>query len=135
MSSILLPHFAFPSLTFLPSEHAGFPSPKANEPQELDQVLGSVAAYCEGIPNVLEPIGLDATSMADWPTDEKDISAFLAINLFHISPKAVTEGFFAGAGKTVRQSGHVLVCGPFKFNGEPAFPESNLKFDEMLVKL
>ena len=49
----------------------------------------------------------------------------------HISPYAVTEGLFAGAGRVLRPAGGLFIYGPFLVNGEHTAP-SNVEFDARL---
>ena len=133
-------HFApnFPNLKFQPSEYPGFSSPVADAPQELNTILGSVDAYCEGTSNVLPAIYLDAAS-DEWATEtfgeNPNFAAVICINLCHISPFAVSEGLLTGSGRTLRPGGHLIIYGPFKFGPGPAEPESNEAFDQKLKSL
>jgi len=133
-------HFApaFPDLKFLPTEYPGMSSPMAPGPQKLDEILGSIDAYCEELPNVLPAIYLDAAS-DKWASEERgqhpNFTAVICINLCHISPYVVTEGLFAGSARTLRAGGYLLLYGPFKFGEGPAVPESNEEFDKKLKSI
>lgn len=109
-------HFAglFPALEWQPGD------PDA-------QALGSIAAWCEGLPNVRPPIALDAAG--DWPVARAD--AVLCINMVHISPWAVTLGLFAGAARVLPTGAPLYLYGPYRRAGVPTAP-SNEAFDESL---
>ena len=87
-----------------------------------------------GLGNVKPPIRFDA-SAADWKLVQQGLpSTFTAIfcaNVIHISPWAVAEGLFAGAGRHLEPGGLLLLYGPFKRNGAHNAP-SNAAFDESL---
>ncbi len=52
-------------------------------------------------------------------------------NVLHISPWAVSQNLFAGAGRLLRGGGHLFIYGPFKRGGQHTAP-SNADFDESL---
>jgi hypothetical protein len=110
-------HFAgeFPGHTWQPSD------PDASG-------RASIAAWCEGLSNVLPPLDLDAAS-ADWPIDRAD--AVLCINMVHISPWQATLGLVAGAARLLPRGAPLILYGPFLREGVPLAP-SNAAFDESL---
>ena len=61
--------------------------------------LASIAAWCEGIANVLPPLHLDVLSAAasGWPGVPAQIDAMFCANLIHISPSATTPALMQGA--------------------------------------
>lgn len=87
-----------------------------------------------GPSNLRAPVRLDA-SASDWRLPALGLpSEFLAIhcaNVIHISPWAVAQGLFAGAGRHLRADGKLLLYGPFKRDGQHNAP-SNAAFDESL---
>jgi len=88
----------------------------------------SIAAWCEGLANVLPPLDLDAAS-ADWPIDRAD--AVLCINMVHISPWEATLGLVAGAARILPRGAPLILYGPFLRADVPLAP-SNAAFDESL---
>ncbi len=52
-------------------------------------------------------------------------------NVLHISPWAISQNLFAGAGRLLRDGGHLFIYGPFKRDGQHTAP-SNADFDESL---
>jgi SAM-dependent methyltransferase len=106
---------ALPGLTFQPSELAG-------------ESLASIAAWCEGLPNVRPPIVLDATAEV-WPVAAAD--AIFNANMIHIAPWAVCEGLVRGASRTLAPGSLLILYGPFRIGGEHT-AESNAAFDQRL---
>lgn len=88
----------------------------------------SIAAWCEGIENVLPPLEIDAAA-AIWPVDGAD--AVLCINMVHISPWEATLGLMAGAARLLPAGAPLILYGPFLQYDVPT-AESNLAFDESL---
>jgi SAM-dependent methyltransferase len=112
-------HFAglFPRLLWQPSD----PDPES---------LVSIRAWREeaGLPNLLEPLRLDASAEA-WPVGSAD--AMLCVNMVHISPWAATEGLMRGAGQVLAPGAPLVLYGPYRRAGVPTAP-SNEAFDESL---
>ena len=88
----------------------------------------SIAAWCEGLANVLPPLDLDAAS-ADWPIERAD--GVLCINMVHISPWEATLGLVAGAARILPRGTPLILYGPFLQADIPLAP-SNAAFDESL---
>ena len=109
---------AFPGLAWRPTD----PDPDA---------LASIAAWRAqaGLPNLLEPLRLDAADPAGWPVAHAD--AVVNINMIHISPWAASEGLMAGAGRVLPAGGLLFVYGPYIEPGVETAP-SNLAFDASL---
>ncbi|WP_245600264.1 DUF938 domain-containing protein [Sphingomonas jaspsi] len=106
----------FPGLDWLPTD----PDTEA---------MASIAAWRdEGPSNLLPPQRIDATDAA-WPVATAD--AILCINMVHISPWDSAVGLVAGAARTLRPSGRLILYGPWLERGvEPA--PSNITFDGWL---
>lgn len=99
------------------------------QPSDPDSAaLTSIAAWCEGIENVLPPLDLDAAVSA-WPVSEAD--AVVCINMLHISPWEATLGLMTGAGRVLARGAPLILYGPFLRDDVPTAP-SNLAFDESL---
>ena len=109
---------AFPGLEWRPTD----PDPDA---------LASIATWRAqaGLPNLLEPLRLDAADPAGWPVARADV--VININMIHISPWAACEGLMAGAGRVLPPGGLLFVYGPYVEPGVETAP-SNLAFDESL---
>lgn len=106
---------ALPALSFQPSE------PRA-------EGRASVAAWCQGLPNVLPALDLDAERLP-WPVARAD--AVLCVNMIHIAPWRAAEGLFAGAGAILPPGAPLILYGPFRRDGRHTAP-SNAAFDEGL---
>jgi len=93
--------------------------------------LASIAAWrnYRALPNLREPLRLDASAPETWPGGPFD--AVVNINMIHISPWDATLGLMAGAGKVLRRSGILFLYGPFIESGVETAP-SNLAFDASL---
>ncbi len=57
--------------------------------------------------------------------------AIVCINMIHIAPWEASIGLFEGAASLLEHGKHLLLYGPFRFNGQFTAP-SNLAFDERL---
>lgn len=93
--------------------------------------LASIAAWREeaGLPNLLEPLALDAGDPDSWPVDRAD--AMVCINMIHIAPWSASEGLFAGAGRVLPTGGRIFLYGPYREAGVETAP-SNEAFDVSL---
>lgn len=110
-------HFAraLPGLTFQPSE--------------FDRERhASIAAWSEGLANVLPPIGFDVTRLP-WPVTAAD--AIVCINVIHISPWEATLALMKGAGEILPPGGVLVTYGPYRREGRHTAP-SNEAFDASL---
>lgn len=77
---------ALPQLTWQPSETA-------------TELLDSIAAWTDELPNVQPPLLLDAAQPDTWAVEDASCAAVLCVNMTHISPWASTQGLVAGAGR------------------------------------
>ena len=89
--------------------------------------IASIAAWCDGLPNVLPPLHLDVLAEA-WPGVPAKVDAVFCANLLHISPWATCTALMKGAVRHLSADGQLLLYGPFLVDGEPTAP-SNLAFD------
>jgi SAM-dependent methyltransferase len=102
----------------------------------VDGHLRSIDAWRshEGRDNVRPPVRLDASAL-DWELAAHGLpSSFTAIfsaNVIHIAPWRVTEGLFAGAGRSLVSGGLLVLYGPFRRDGVHNAP-SNEAFDHKL---
>ena len=95
------------------------------------EALASIAAWraWAGLPNLLEPLRLDAADPDGWPVERAD--AIVNVNMIHISPWAATLGLMAGAGRVLPPGGILYLYGPYIEDGVETAP-SNLAFDDSL---
>ena len=97
--------------------------------------LRSIAAWrrSAGVPNLSEPLELDATS--DWAGRAEVVAlrpaAVFAANVIHIAPWAVAEGIVAGAGRVLEPGRPLVLYGPFRQDGRHV-GEGNRRFDTAL---
>ncbi|MDB5449841.1 MAG: hypothetical protein JWQ52_969 [Phenylobacterium sp.] len=101
-------------------------------PTDADaEALASIAAWRDhaGLPNLLPPLPLDASSPDTWAVDSAD--AVVNINMIHISPWSATEGLMAGAGRLLPAGGVLFLYGPYIERDVETVP-SNLAFDASL---
>ena len=87
----------------------------------------SVAAWCEGIPNVLAPLALDVLA-TQWPGVPPVVDAVVCANLLHIAPWPVCAALMHGAARHLSASGMLVLYGPYVLDDEATAP-SNLAFD------
>ena len=138
----------FPKLQWRPSEYAvnkivvrGFHEDLEGpgRPREGILTLEALDSLLSRFPNVLHALEVDVSQPFDtWPEElsvatEGDHSAgpgsFALVycsNVLHITPWAVTEGLFAGAGAALRPGGSLMIHGPFKVDGKCTTPETEL---------
>jgi SAM-dependent methyltransferase len=99
------------------------------QPTDADAgVLGSIAAWCQKLPNVAAPLQLDVTADV-WPVVRAD--AIVCANLIHIAPWASCEGLMRGAGRVLPRNGVLCLYGPYRIGGAHTAP-SNETFDQSL---
>jgi SAM-dependent methyltransferase len=99
------------------------------QPSDLEEAArASIADWCEGLPNVLPPLALDAAAES-WPIAAAD--AILCVNMVHISPWEATLGLMAGAGRLLAPGAPLILYGPYRQRDVPT-AESNAAFDVSL---
>jgi hypothetical protein len=112
-------HFArrFPQLQWQPSD-----------PDR--QARASIAEWREesGLPNLLPPIGLDASARS-WAIARPD--AIVCINMVHISPPEASEGLLAHAGLLLPEGAPLVLYGPY-LEADVETSLSNMAFDASL---
>lgn len=101
------------------------------QPSDIDptSIASTMAWRAEAsLPNLLEPVVLDATS-SEWPVNRAD--AIICCNMIHISPWEVTLGLLDGAARILPEDGILYTYGPYKVGGRHTAP-SNEAFDQSL---
>ena len=99
--------------------------------------LSSIEAWRRhtGLRNVRAPQRIDLIdpiwTYSTGSESSDQLTAMLCINVLHISPWAVAQNLFAGAGRFLSGGGRLFVYGPFKRDGEHTAP-SNAAFDDSL---
>ena len=84
-----------------------------------------------GLSNVLPPLDIDVCANAWGVEQAAPFDAIVSLNMIHIAPWAASLGLFAGAGRLLRDSGLLVLYGPFMRNGAHNAP-SNAAFDAFL---
>jgi len=118
-----------------PGQHAvhfaaGFPDVQW-QPSDIDptSIASTLAWRAEtGVPNLLDPVILDATA-TEWPLERAD--GIICCNMIHISPWEVTLGLLDGAARILPENGILYTYGPYKVGGKHTAP-SNEAFDQSL---
>lgn len=116
---------ALPELTWWPTEA---------DPRRLS----SIEAWRRhaGLANLRPAAALDAAG-TPWrpepagPPLDQGLAAVISVNVVHISPWAVAEGIFTGAGTHLAAGGYLVLYGPFLRTGTATAP-SNAAFDAQL---
>jgi SAM-dependent methyltransferase len=108
---------AFPKLEWQPSD-------------VHHEALESIRAWGAGVPNLREPLVLDASAGA-WPIECAD--AVVNINMVHISPWSSALGLLDGAARILPQGGPLILYGPWLSESIETAP-SNLAFDQDLKR-
>ncbi|MCC5872163.1 MAG: DUF938 domain-containing protein [Gammaproteobacteria bacterium] len=85
----------------------------------------------DGGSNLQAPFTLDAAA-SDWHLQSHglaaELTAIISLNVVHISPWRVSEGLFAGAGRSLAADGLLILYGPFSRDGAHT-AASNAAFD------
>jgi len=99
------------------------------QPSEYDKdSVPDIDAWTSSLPNVKRAVYLDV-SANPWPLSSSFDAIFNA-NMIHISPWNTTEGIMSGANRHLKESGILIMYGPYIVDGKTA--ESNLRFDASL---
>lgn len=105
------------------------------QPTEFDPDMHkSITAWAAdaGAENIVPPQTLDVLDKTWLPAEGlDDLVAIFSSCVVHITPWAVTEALFRGAGKYLPTGGSLILYGPFIIDGEPTAP-SNADFDAWL---
>jgi hypothetical protein len=126
---------ALSSFTFQPTEYAGGRQNPMSVPQDIDKMLGSIAAYCREQSNVLAPMELDAAGFAGYDTvADGSLVGMIALNVIHVAPPSVLQGILAGAAAKLVDDGWLFLYGPFMRDGVIE-AEGNQKFHHTLQTL
>ncbi len=91
------------------------------------RVLPSIAAWCDGLSNVLPPLHVDVAA-PQWDGVPPALDALYCANMVHISPWACCEGLMRGAARHLKAGAPLVLYGPFIQDSVPTAP-SNLAFD------
>jgi len=82
------------------------------------------------IPTLLEPIVLD---IDHWPNMRPAYDVVYSANCIHIIPPRLLPKYVAGAARSLKSGGSMMLYGPFKYGG--AFTtESNARFNDWLAE-
>jgi hypothetical protein len=87
----------------------------------------SVAAWCDGLPNVWPALALDVLHQP-WPVPASTFNAVFCANMLHISPWATCAALMQGAQRCLQPDGLLLIYGPFIEDDVPT-GAGNLAFD------
>lgn len=74
---------------------------------------------------------LVALNIAHWPTLRPKYDAVFSANCLHIIPNSLVAPYVAGAAKSLKPGGQMLLYGPFKYGGAFTTP-SNAQFNGFL---
>lgn len=110
---------------------AGMPHLQWQPTEFSPDCFDSIAAWGEGVPNLLPPLPLDASRPSCWPLEAASCCGVLCVNMCHISPVACTLGLLEGAARVLAPGGLLAIYGPFLVHGK-ATTESNAAFDASL---
>ena len=106
---------------------AALPSWRWQPSDADDAALASIAAWCQGLPNVMQALCLDVMA-PDWPAAPKRVDAVFNANMVHIAPWPVCAALMQGAARHLGAQGLLLMYGPFTVDGKSTAP-SNVAFD------
>ena len=106
---------------------AGLPGWRWQPTDSEPKASASIAAWCDGLANVLPPLPLDVQS-ATWTGVPAQVDAVYCANLLHISPWATCAALMQGTARHQSAQGLLLLYGPYLVDGEPTAP-GNTAFD------
>jgi len=118
----------FPGLTWQPTE----PNPIGRasiDAWAAEAYAAKAGAGKTGATNLLAAMDLDVTDPT-WPIKEEAAAAYSA-NMVHIAPWECCLGLMAGTGRTLSDTGVLILYGPFLKDGLHTAP-SNAQFDDSL---
>ena len=124
---------AFPTLQWTATEFLPPGKPAEDTPSPLEVIdFFSVGTHA----NVNPSLPLDLTTpFSEWPEQLQAMAGQVRLafccNVIHITPWAVTQGLFQGAGALLKDEGVLATYGPVAENGVFS-SEGNKKFDAML---
>ncbi len=99
------------------------------QPTDIDPgARASTDAWTAALDNVRPALAVDA-SQPSWPIEAAD--AIFCANMIHIAPIEACRGLLAGAGRTLRPDGVLVLYGPFRRDGAHT-AASNAAFDASL---
>lgn len=122
-SGMHITHFAarLPSARWRPSD-------RTNRTFANIRALSASAACI----NVEDPIVLDLTDEATWPSDPTmRLSVIFCINIFQVAPVCIAEAMMKCAASLLSPGGRLMIYGPFKLNGAYR-SETDAAFDAKL---
>jgi Protein of unknown function (DUF938) len=97
-------------------------------PSEFDAAaLPSIRAWCQGLPQVAEPIRLDVLQ-PQWTGVPVPLDAIFCANLLHIAPWACCAGLMQGAARHLSATGVLVTYGPYLEDDVPT-ANGNRAFD------
>ncbi|UUX93965.1 class I SAM-dependent methyltransferase [Aquabacterium sp. J223] len=96
-----------------------------------DEALASIAAWCDGLPNVAPPQRLDLLAPDGAAPPASPVDLVFCANLLHIAPWPVVPALMRLAAAALTPGGRLMVYGPFEVDGEALAP-SNVAFDASL---
>lgn len=97
-------------------------------PSDIDaDWFPSVAAWCDGLGGVLQPVVLDVLQPR-WPGVPSSVDAVFCANMIHIAPWDCCRGLMQGAARHLADRGRLITYGPYLEDDVPTAP-GNLAFD------
>jgi len=101
------------------------------QPTDCGDYLSGLKVQIEANPisNVVRPFELDVRHLP-WKLDamEHPVDTIYTTNTLHIMGWNTVEDFFTGVDQALNANGHLIVYGPFKYNGDFTTP-SNADFE------
>jgi len=98
------------------------------QPSDPDpDLLPSISAWCQGVPQALAPLLLDVLD-EPWAGVRDTVDAMFCANMIHIAPWPACAALMRGAARHLTAAGLLCLYGPYTVDGEPT-AASNLAFD------
>lgn len=102
-------------------------------PSDIESsAIAIIKARCAHLPNVREPLVLDARDPSYALASAPEI--IYSANMIHISEMSATMGLLRGAALALPAGGLLITYGPYRFPGEALAP-SNIEFERYLKGL
>ncbi len=110
------------------------PSVRLQPSDRTDRTFANIRALsaCTACSNVDDPIVLDLTDEATWPSgDALRFDVIFCINIFQVAHVRIAEGMTRCAARLLSPGGRLMIYGPFKLDGAYR-SETDAAFDARL---
>lgn len=97
-----------------------FPAARFQPSDKVDRTFENIRSLRDaaGCNNVDDPIVLDLTEDATWPSgDDRKYNIIFCINIYQVAPVSIAVGMMRCAASLLSPGGRLMIYGPFKVDG------------------